>query len=102
MPVMDRLWRLLAHSHGQTLNYSKLAGAIGLSVPTLRKYLAVLEQTYMVRLLPPYEAKGWVPDFVEATQRDFSTCPNCSKIYWNSTHVSAMLDRLETMGIRFK
>ena len=56
MPVMDRLWRLLAHEHGQTLNYSKLAGAIDLSVPTLRKYLAVLEQTYMVRLLPSYEA----------------------------------------------
>jgi predicted AAA+ superfamily ATPase len=56
MPVMDRLWRLLAHYHGQTLNYSKLAGAIDLSVPTLKKYLAVLEQTYMVRLLPPYEA----------------------------------------------
>lgn len=56
MPIMDRLWRLLAHYHGQTLNYSKLAGALDLSVPSLKKYLAVLEQTYMVRLLPPYEA----------------------------------------------
>jgi len=56
MPIMDRLWRLLAHYHGQTLNYSKLAGAIDVSVPTLKKYLAILEQTYMVRLLPPFEA----------------------------------------------
>jgi len=55
MPIMDRLWRLLAHYHGQTLNYSKLAGAIDVSVPTLKKYLAILEQTYMVRLLPPFE-----------------------------------------------
>lgn len=55
MPIMDRLWRLLAHYHGQTLNYSKLAGALDLSVPTIRKYLAVLEQTYMLRLLPPFE-----------------------------------------------
>lgn len=55
MPVMMRLWRLLAHCHGQTLNYSKLAGAMDLSVPTVKKYLAVLEQTYMVRLLSPYE-----------------------------------------------
>ena len=56
MPVMMRLWRLLAHYHGQTLNYSKLAGAMDLAVPTLKKYLAVLEQTYMVRLLPSCEA----------------------------------------------
>ncbi len=53
--VMGRLWRLLAHYHGQTINYSKLAGAMDLSVPTLKKYLMLLEQTYMVRLLQPTE-----------------------------------------------
>ncbi len=55
MPTMHRLWRLLAHYHGQTINYSKLAEAIDLSVQTLKKYLAILEQTYMLRLLPPAE-----------------------------------------------
>lgn len=54
-PVIDRLWRLLAHSNGQTANYSKLAGAADLSVSALKKYLAILEQTYMVRLLRPWE-----------------------------------------------
>ncbi len=54
-PTMERLWRLLAHSHGQTLNFSKLAGAADLSVPTLKKYLTILEQTSMVRLLRPFE-----------------------------------------------
>jgi predicted AAA+ superfamily ATPase len=56
IPVMDRLWRLLAHYHGQTMNYSKLAEAVDLSIPTLKKYLALLEQTYMIRQLPPYTA----------------------------------------------
>ncbi len=56
MPVMDRLWRLLAHYHGQTANFSKLAEAADISVQSLRKYLALLEQTYMLRMLPPYEA----------------------------------------------
>jgi uncharacterized protein len=56
LPLMERLWRMLAHCHGQTVNYSKLAGALDLSVPTLKKYLAVLEQTYMLRLLAPYDA----------------------------------------------
>ena len=53
--VMGRLWRLLAHYHGQTLNMSKATAAADLSVPTFRKYLSILEQTYMVRLLPPAE-----------------------------------------------
>ncbi len=53
VPVIERLWLLLAHYHGQTINYSKLADAADLSVQTLKKYLAILEQTYMLRLLPP-------------------------------------------------
>jgi len=53
-PVMGRLWRLLAHYHGQNINYSKLAAAADLTIPTLKKYLGLLEQTYMIRLLQPY------------------------------------------------
>lgn len=53
IPVIERLWLLLAHYHGQTVNYHKLAGAADISIPTLKKYLAILEQTYMLRILPP-------------------------------------------------
>jgi uncharacterized protein len=55
IPVIERLWLMLAHYHGQIVNYSKLAGAVDLSVPTLKKYLSILEQTYMVRLVRPNE-----------------------------------------------
>ena len=54
-PLMERLWLLLAHYHGQTLNFSKAAAAADISIPTFKKYLAILAQTYMVRLLPPAE-----------------------------------------------
>ena len=53
IPVIERLWLLLAHYHGQTINYSKMAAAADLSIQTLKKYLSILEQTYMLRLLPP-------------------------------------------------
>ena len=53
IPVIERLWLLLAHYHGQNVNYHKLAGAADISIPTLKKYLAILEQTYMLRILPP-------------------------------------------------
>ncbi len=54
--VMGRLWRILAHYHGQSINFSKASSSADLSVPTFRKYLSILEQTYMIRLLPPAEA----------------------------------------------
>ncbi len=55
VPIIERLWMLLAHYHGQTVNYHKLSTSADISIPTLKKYLAILEQTYMVRLLPPAE-----------------------------------------------
>ena len=55
VPVIERLWLLLAHYHGQTINYHKIAAAVDISIPTLKKYLAILEQTYMIRLLLPAE-----------------------------------------------
>jgi predicted AAA+ superfamily ATPase len=54
-PTMDRLWQLMAHYHGQTLNLSKLAMSADLATTTLKKYITILEQTYMVRLLRPFE-----------------------------------------------
>lgn len=55
IPIMERLWSLLAHYHGQTVNYSKLAESVDISVPSIKKYLAILEQTYMVRVVHPFE-----------------------------------------------
>jgi uncharacterized protein len=57
-PTLERLWRLLAHYHGQLVSYGKIAESIGLSAPTLKKHLALLEQTYMIRLLAPFESNA--------------------------------------------
>lgn len=55
VPLMERLWRLLAHYHGQTINLSKVAEAVNVSQVTLKKYIAILEHSYMLRLLQPME-----------------------------------------------
>ena len=52
--TLGRFWRMLAHSHGQVLNASKLAGSMGVSSHTIRKYIDLLEQTFVIRALPPY------------------------------------------------
>jgi hypothetical protein len=54
--TMRRFWTMLAHYHGQTLNGSKFAQALGVSQPTIKRYLNILTQTYMIRILPPYSA----------------------------------------------
>jgi hypothetical protein len=52
--TLNRLWRMLAHLHGQTLNSSQLGAALGVSHTTVRSYLDLLTQTFMVRLLEPF------------------------------------------------
>jgi len=53
---LRRFWTMLAHSHGQLWNGNKIAGSIGVSAPTVRHYLDILENTFVVRRLLPYHA----------------------------------------------
>ena len=52
--VLERLWTMLAHSHGQLLNLSNLGKALGVSHHTVRSYIDILEQTFLIRTLKPY------------------------------------------------
>jgi uncharacterized protein len=53
-PAMLRFWRMLAHFHGQIWNAADPARSLAVSEPTVRRYLDVLTQTFMVRQLPPW------------------------------------------------
>lgn len=51
---LRRFWTMLAHTHGQLFNASKLATSLGLSAPTVRHYLDILTDTFIIRQLMPY------------------------------------------------
>ena len=51
---MRRLWPMLAHVHGGLWNASQLAQSLGLSYHTVNRYLDILEQTFLIRRLPPF------------------------------------------------
>jgi len=51
---LRRLLTMLAHSQGGLLNASSLGASLGVSYHTVQRYLAVLEQTFIVRALRPY------------------------------------------------
>lgn len=54
--ALRRLWTMLAHWHGNVLNYSDLARSLDISQPTVRRYLDILEGTFVVRTLQPWFA----------------------------------------------
>jgi hypothetical protein len=53
-PTMTRFWAMLAHLHGQVWNAADPARSLGVSEPTVRRYLDWLTQAYMVRQLQPW------------------------------------------------
>ena len=53
--MLRRLWQMCSHCHGQLLNQSMLGESIGVSHTTIRSYLDLLTQTFMMRLLKPYQ-----------------------------------------------
>jgi len=54
--TMLRFWTMLAHYHGQVWNGAELARSLGVSQPTVRRYLDGLEGVFMVRQLRPWHA----------------------------------------------
>jgi uncharacterized protein len=52
--TLRRFWTMICHYHGQILNHSELARSLGISDMTVRRYLEILEGTFMVRLLQPW------------------------------------------------
>lgn len=50
----NKLLEILAAQSGQLINIKELSSTCKLSVPTVEKYLFILEQTYVIKLVRPY------------------------------------------------
>ncbi len=51
---IERFWKMCAHSHGQILNASKLASSLGVSYHTIQRWVDILDQTFLLRVLQPF------------------------------------------------
>ena len=76
--------RLLAGRVGQLVNLESMAGDVGVSAHTLKKWLSVLEASYIVFRLQPYHANFG--------KRLVKT----SKVYFTDVGLAAHLLRIET------
>ena len=55
MPTaLRRLWQMLAQNNGQVQNYSLLCNSLNISHPTLKNYINLLQQTFMLEIVSPY------------------------------------------------
>jgi len=52
--TMRRLWTMCANLHGQIINLSQLGSSLGVSHTSVRTYIDLLKETFMVRLLQPF------------------------------------------------
>ena len=52
--TMRRFWMMLAHWHGNVFKASELARSLDVSAPSVRRYLDLLEGTFMIRTLQPW------------------------------------------------
>jgi len=50
-----RFLTMFAHNQAQVLNSSKLAESLGLTHPTIRRYIDLLENSFVMRTLQPFE-----------------------------------------------
>ncbi len=52
---LRRLLTMCAHNQGQLFNSSKLGESLGVTYQTIRRYIDLMEQTFIIRSLPPLE-----------------------------------------------
>lgn len=52
--TLRRLWTMLAHNQGGQLNTAQLAASLGITLPTVKKYIDLLEDLFLVRSLRPW------------------------------------------------
>lgn len=52
--TMRRFWMMLAHYHGQIWNASELSRSFGMSDKTVRHYLDILTNTFVIKQLAPW------------------------------------------------
>jgi predicted AAA+ superfamily ATPase len=84
MPDFERFIRLVAGRVGQLANLSSLATEVGVSQPTIRSWLNVLETACLIHRLPPYH---------ENFGKRVVKTP---KLYFNDTGLACYLLGIET------
>jgi uncharacterized protein with PIN domain len=47
--------------------------------------------------IPPEQAEGLVPDYINQKQRKFFECPQCRRVFWEGSHQIRIRRRLQEL-----
>ena len=50
----ERLWTMLAHYHGNLVNYAELGRSLELNINTIKTYIGFLRKAFLIRLIVPF------------------------------------------------
>jgi predicted AAA+ superfamily ATPase len=50
----ERLWSMLAHYHGNIVNYAELGRSMELSINTIKSYISFLQHAFLIRIIEPF------------------------------------------------
>jgi len=81
--TLFRFWTMVAHCNGQLWNASRLAESLSVDSKTARRYLDILEDTFMIRQLQPFfgNVKKRLVKSPKVYIRDTGILHNLLKIY---------------------
>ncbi len=52
----ERLWTMLAHHHGNLINYAEIGKSLEFSIHTIKKYIGFLKHAFLIRLIQPFHS----------------------------------------------
>jgi uncharacterized protein len=84
--LVNNLWQMLSGIHGGLLNHEMLARSLGITRPTVTRYLDFLEGSYIIHRLQPW--------FLNATKRVVKS----AKVYFRDTAVLHYLNRVDSLA----
>jgi uncharacterized protein len=94
----QRVKLVLIHSDRRLEQLKQVEDELGLrnkSTP----FRLCLECNLPLRPIPPEAARERVPPFVFQTQKNYTECPQCGRVFWKGTHWQAMTRQLLNIDI---
>ncbi len=50
----EKLWTMLAHYHGNLINYAELGRSLELNINTIKSYISFLRNAFLIRIIEPF------------------------------------------------
>ena len=89
---------ILVHDDNPDLQLRSVIRDLDLKIDEHRIFSRCLICNRQLKKIPKKEVGGRVPDFVLSTYSEFSSCPECSRIYWKGTHQENMRRKITELS----